>query len=323
MDPITHTLFGASLAAAGLRRRSARATATLLIGANLPDIDVVVIPFGMNLELRRGWTHGALSMAVLPLLLWALVLAWGRWRRPGADAERGPPLRPRALLAIAVLAVWSHPVLDLLNTYGVRLLMPFSDQWVYGDALFIVDPWIWLALGGAVWAGMRGRERAAAGALVLCGAYALGMSGVGRWSEARVAAELSRGGAEPRRLLASPVPFDPTVRRVIADLGDRYVYADVSIGRSPTVRFDTLQVRLRLDEPAVRAAAASPEARGFLQWARYPFADVVWEDGGATVVFADARFAERPGTGWAGRRIRLDAQPAAAAPSPRGSGTPR
>ena len=28
--------------------------------------------------------------------------------------------------------------------------MPFSDRWFYGDTLFIVDPWLWLILGGAV-----------------------------------------------------------------------------------------------------------------------------------------------------------------------------
>ena len=27
--------------------------------------------------------------------------------------------------------------------------MPFDGRWFYGDALFIVDPWVWLILGGA------------------------------------------------------------------------------------------------------------------------------------------------------------------------------
>ncbi len=30
--------------------------------------------------------------------------------------------------------------MDWLNSYGVRLLMPFSNRWFYGDALYIVDP---------------------------------------------------------------------------------------------------------------------------------------------------------------------------------------
>ena len=37
-----------------------------------------------------------------------------------------------------------------MNTYGMRWQLPFADRWTYGDALFIIDPWIWLALGGSV-----------------------------------------------------------------------------------------------------------------------------------------------------------------------------
>ena len=37
--------------------------------------------------------------------------------------------------------------MDVLNSYGVRLLMPFSGRWFYGDALYIVDPWLYLAAG--------------------------------------------------------------------------------------------------------------------------------------------------------------------------------
>ena len=44
----------------------------------------------------------------------------------------------------------THPALDWLNTYGIRLLMPFDGRWFYGDVLFIVDPWVWLLLGTAV-----------------------------------------------------------------------------------------------------------------------------------------------------------------------------
>jgi inner membrane protein len=51
---------------------------------------------------------------------------------------------------LAALAVLSHPALDWLNSYGIRLLMPFSGRWFYGDAAFIVDPWMWVLPGAAV-----------------------------------------------------------------------------------------------------------------------------------------------------------------------------
>jgi inner membrane protein len=31
--------------------------------------------------------------------------------------------------------------------------MPFNGRWFYGDSVFIIDPWIWLILGGAVFLG--------------------------------------------------------------------------------------------------------------------------------------------------------------------------
>lgn len=51
MDPLAHTLFGATLAETGLKRLSRYATPTLLIGANLPDIDAVATAFGRDTSL--------------------------------------------------------------------------------------------------------------------------------------------------------------------------------------------------------------------------------------------------------------------------------
>ena len=150
MDPIAHTLVGASLAETPLKRWSAMATPTLILGANAPDIDAVtmLVDADLSLGFRRGWTHGVLAMAVLPIVLTGLVLLLDRAR---ARFTGGPPrARAAPILALASLSVLTHPILDWLNTYGIRLLMPFSDEWFYGDALFIVDPWVWLLAGTTV-----------------------------------------------------------------------------------------------------------------------------------------------------------------------------
>ncbi|HEV8612436.1 MAG TPA: metal-dependent hydrolase, partial [Gemmatimonadales bacterium] len=144
MDNITHTLAGMALAEAGLKRNTRLGTATLILAANLPDLDGLSYFFGSGiagLSFRRGWTHGVLAMALLPVLLMLALLGWRRC----FDKREG--VRAGWLLALAAIGIWSHPLLDLLNTYGVRLLMPFSSRWFYGDALFIVDPWLWLLLG--------------------------------------------------------------------------------------------------------------------------------------------------------------------------------
>ena len=57
-----------------------------------------------------------------------------------------------------------------MNTYGIRLLAPFSMQWFYGDALFIIDPWLWLLLGAATFVARERRGRGLVGWLVLAAA---------------------------------------------------------------------------------------------------------------------------------------------------------
>ena len=150
MDPIAHTLVGASLAETRLKRLSVLATPTLILGANAPDIDAVTILLDGDLSLgfRRGWTHGILAMVVLPLALAGLMLLVDRV----VTRRRGQPRRARAgpIILLSYIGVLTHPVLDWLNTYGIRLLMPFDGRWFYGDALIIIDPWVWLLAGAAV-----------------------------------------------------------------------------------------------------------------------------------------------------------------------------
>ena len=151
MEPLAHTLAGACLAESGLKRLTPLAASTLLIAANIPDLDGACYFHSADLafSFRRGITHGILAMAVLPILLTVIMLVIDRWirlrRSPGAAPARAGPL-----LLLSLVGTLSHPLLDWLNNYGVRLLMPFSGRWFYGDALFIVDPFLWLVLGGAV-----------------------------------------------------------------------------------------------------------------------------------------------------------------------------
>lgn len=172
MDPVAHSLFGACLAATRVGRRTPRATLTAVLAANAPDVDALTYLAGGDTALgfRRGWTHGPLGVAILPLCVVVFVLAFDRWRRVPDESRR--PVEPARLAAIAHLATLSHPALDWLNTYGIRVLMPFDGRWFYGDTLFIVDPWMWLLLGaGAFLAHLRTRR-----SLLLWGALAVATS---------------------------------------------------------------------------------------------------------------------------------------------------
>lgn len=173
MDPVAHTLAGAALAEVGLKRLSRYATPVLIIGANLPDIDAIATLWGGDtaLYVRRGWSHGILAMLLLPLLLAGAVWAWHHWR--GKRKVGMPPFRFGTIIVLSYLAVWSHPLLDWMNTYGVRLLMPFSDTWFYGDTLFIIDPWFWLLTAVGVVLATSTKSSAIAGWLVLGAATTL------------------------------------------------------------------------------------------------------------------------------------------------------
>ena len=159
MDPVTHTLVGASLAATRLGVRTRYAAPALVIGANLPDVDVLSYFAGGDFALgfRRGWTHGVLALVVLPALLALAFLLWERLRRDRGGADR--PLAVGWLFGLCYLATLTHPVLDWLNTYGMRWWMPFSDKWYYGDSVFIMDPWLWLILGFGWLVGRRATRR--------------------------------------------------------------------------------------------------------------------------------------------------------------------
>src|SRR5690606_26968846 len=84
MDNLTHSLAGASLAAAGLRRTTPLATSTLVVAANAPDVDAFIYLFRDEyyaLAFRRGYTHGPVAIALLPFVVAGVMLAWDRFVR--------------------------------------------------------------------------------------------------------------------------------------------------------------------------------------------------------------------------------------------------
>jgi inner membrane protein len=149
MDNLAHTLVGLAVAKAGLERASPYATAVCVVAANAPDADIVAALKGrwFYLQHHRGITHsvvGTLALALLiPLIFYAAEKLIMRLR------GKSPRIRLRGLLLASVVASATHPLLDWTNSYGVRPFLPWSGKWYYGDLVFIIDPWLWLALGGA------------------------------------------------------------------------------------------------------------------------------------------------------------------------------
>ena len=147
MDNLTHSLVGAVMGQAGLKKKTGLAMPALIIGANLPDVDAACffwLEGAEHLGFRRGITHGPPALVLLPLILAGLLWAFDRWQdKRGKRPEGRLPVHFGWLYALSFIGCLSHPLLDWLNVYGIRFFEPFSSQWFYGDTLFIIDVWLW------------------------------------------------------------------------------------------------------------------------------------------------------------------------------------
>ena len=280
MDNLTHSLVGAVLGQSGLKRLSGLGLPTLIIAANIPDIDAGCTVYGVeSLAMRRGLTHGPIAMIVLPALLTAAMIALDRWQaqRGTRPADR-PEVKPGALFLLALIGTLSHPAFDWLNNYGIRLLEPFSSRWFYGDAIFIIDLWLWVAMGAAVWLSRRRERRgqgswrrpaqAAIGAVTLYVSFNIALS----WQvEMQASAQLARNGVSPTLVVASPLPILFWRRDIFwrdgrqMGLGHYDLFSGLALpaGGAP----------LRMDDPRIaKAASARADVTAFLFWARMPFA---------------------------------------------------
>jgi inner membrane protein len=299
------------LARSGLARRTALGATALVVGANLPDIDALAYFAGpaADLEWRRGWTHGVLALVLLPLILTVALLLVHWATRPRRRWSSSPPMSAGKLLLLSCIAVLSHPILDTLNTYGVRWLMPFSGEWFYGDTLFIIDPWVWLALSIGVLSSVRRhkKKRPSPGtpawqALCLVALYIAAMS-ISAWQARRtVLEEITAGFGEPtERAMVGPVPFNPFVREFVVEQGEHYRVGTLHFFPRPAVDLNAVvsYPRGQPSDPAVASAARSPLGRRFLAWARFPTFEVEQIAEGRMVVHVmDLRYARAPTDGF-------------------------
>ncbi|GAA0277692.1 hypothetical protein GCM10009127_18160 [Alteraurantiacibacter aestuarii] len=293
MDNLTHSLTGAILGQCGLKKKTGLAMPALIIGANIPDIDASCLLWldGVeHLAVRRGITHGPPAMLLLPLVLAGILYGWDKWQARsgflglGKRPEARLPVSFKWLYLLSLIGCLSHPALDWMNVYGIRLLEPFSSRWFYGDVLFIVDVWIWLVLGLATWFSLRREKRGgewmrpARIALSITLAYIGVNAGITWAAETRSAGE----GPYHRINIASPVPLAFWQRDMITGNGDGHWL----VNGSRLGDFDLTNA----DKPDI--AAAVPQAAPFLFWSRTPFVQV---DGDGRYMLRDARYASPMG----------------------------
>jgi inner membrane protein len=299
MDPLTHTACGLFLSRAGLKRWTPLATPILLLAANAPDCDIVALAGGplSYLHYHRHLTHSLAAlplMALLPVVLVRLaarkpVAWWGAW-------------------AAALVAVGAHLALDLTNSYGVRLLLPFSARWLRLDLTNVVDLWIWAALLVAVAAPFIGRlvgseitsgterDRHYGRGFAVFGLAFLLMYNCGRAVlHTRAVAVLESRVYRERpaaRTAALPDAAAPWRWRGLVETDEFYAVADLSLLED----FDpTGAVIFHKPEPdaAIDAAGRTPTFQEFLRFSQFPLwqvSPVPEPENGRLVEVVDMRF---------------------------------
>jgi inner membrane protein len=187
VDNFTHSLAGLVIgdAALALRQRlgmpssprfRAAALTTSVFANNAPDLDFIYTRItggrlGYLLH-HRGHTHTLLALLPVALLCaWVMPLAF-RFR-PGELSRH----ERTSLGVVGLLGGVIHIALDFCNNYGVHPFWPVYDGWFYGDAIFIVDPWLIIILSGMAMSAAATRVLRSVLGLGLAGLLALAWAG--------------------------------------------------------------------------------------------------------------------------------------------------
>lgn len=297
MDNLTHGLTGALIAQTGLKKKTGLGLAALVLGANLPDIDVVGLLWLDSKEalgFRRGITHGPIGVALLPIGLAALLWGGDRWQDGrGKRPEARLPVSFKWLYILGLIGAISHTLMDWLNVYGVRFLYPFDKSWYYGDTLFIIDVWLWALLIVSVWWSARGekrgsnwRKRAWIGAMAACAYVAM------NWAFSSVifvSAQSPKNYGSNTEIIASPAPFAFWQREILTKPPhSEWNQAFYSLGRSDQDDVPLTDQPCQLPDLSTQRVTNS-QLNGFLTWSRAPFATRA-DDG--SVILRDARFTD-------------------------------
>ncbi|MFY7922859.1 MAG: metal-dependent hydrolase, partial [Gemmatimonas sp.] len=163
MDNVTHGLAGllfADVAAQSLTQRGHSVGTRLrhalsvlgIVAAEFPDSDLLYSGRVLNMGSlgyllhHRGHTHTIVWAVASAVLLWL----GARWWVP-RTGELLTRSASTTLLVLALVGTLSHLLLDFTNSYGVHPFWPFDGRWFYGDAVFIVEPWLWLVAIPTLW----------------------------------------------------------------------------------------------------------------------------------------------------------------------------
>ena len=216
----------------------------------------------LAMSFRRGWTHGVLAQLTLPIVLTGAMLAVRSAIRRQSRARSSAPCPRRSCCsrtsACCCTCSWTS-----LNSYGVRLLMPFSEALVlrrralHRRSVAVRDARAWLVARRS--ANMRPNRSARA--------HRRGARRDLRAGDARPRTCIARREVRERpgarrarpadtRFMVTPVVVNPFRREVVIDVGDRYEKGNLWFDPLPHFRPAGFGMEKGLDDPERAAGAA-------------------------------------------------------------------
>jgi inner membrane protein len=136
MDSLTQIVLGAAVGEAVLGKKIGnKALLWGGIAGTIPDLDVAYIWLKGGGAIDEIVLHRGISHSITFAVLMAPVLGWlVNWLyRKSSEANF------KQWTTLFFFAVFTHPLLDCLTTYGTQLFLPFSDYRVSIATVFVVD----------------------------------------------------------------------------------------------------------------------------------------------------------------------------------------
>lgn len=271
MDPITHSLAGATIFNLGFKRKLAMWV--LILSSIAPDFDYITRFWGMDIFLRyhRGITHGILFLFLMPIIIG---LIFG--------------LRKGFIYYsfIAFLGYAAHLFMDLTNQYGTRILSPLDWQQYSLDLTFIIDPYITIGLLLSVTLCKFNKKRTLA--IALTTVFLLIAYTAGRYYLQGKTRDFLKERIEANTYKMCPLPNDFLRWWFVARSGD-----EIKVGFADlfTRRVCVQEIyRMANKDPFIEHSEETRVVKNFLYFAKYPHAQVRSEKDKTIVIWQELAY---------------------------------
>jgi len=220
MDTLTHMALGACIGQAiGYRKFGKKSLIFGALGALIPDLDVLITPFTGEFGGWKYHRHITHSLLFAPLL--GSLMGWGLWRHYGRQLGHLWPW-----IAIMVLSIFTHALLDISTIYGTQFLAPFSNHRFEISAVSIIDPIYTIILLAALFArslfkDMNAPKILAITAITLSTCYIGYGLYLNNQAERIAAAQLKSQNIAYSEINAYTTIFQPFLRRIVVNEGDK------------------------------------------------------------------------------------------------------